>query len=345
MEATEKLELVNDEAGGYPSAGYLGVFSNLYQEASWPNLWQGLFELNENDDPAILLESARIQFVGGDPTVPSFTEHVNCLDSWFLPPVKDRAARLEEAAALDAATEGMFPLQDAADHAYMDVCPFYDQFALEQLLLPFDGGGVSILVVGNHDDPATPFVKSEELATEVLSNGYLVETSHATHVVYPGNECVNVHVHRALIDLEYPRERRVFCEREESETEPALSAEGMAVGSLCEIVECEFVEVPADYRDVEAGSISIAYYIHRATSPDERIGYLFVNRGAPGTSGVGYVLAEFGKYTDGVLERFDIVGFDPRGVGSSEPAFAVRRARGPAGAACLSRRRSPRHAR
>ncbi len=216
MQAADKLELVNDAAGGFPPAGILGVISNLYLEASWPRLWQGLFELNENDDPTILLDSARIQFVGGDPTVPSFAEHVNCLDTWLLPPVQDRDARLEESAAQAAAIEGMFPLLDAAaGGAYMESCPFYDQFAPDPLEVTFDGGGVPILVIGNRKDPITPFIKSEELATEVLSNAYLVETSHVTHVVCPRNQCVNGHVHRALIDLEYPSTRRVFCEEED----------------------------------------------------------------------------------------------------------------------------------
>ena len=71
-----------------------------------------------------------------------------------------------------------------------------------------------ILVVGNHTDPATSFDESEELVTETLSNGYLLETSHASHVVYPDNDCVNEYVHRALIDAVYP-DARVFCERED----------------------------------------------------------------------------------------------------------------------------------
>ena len=215
MEAAAKIDLVNSAAGDNPVAGYLGVLSTLYDEASWPRLWQGLFDLNENDDPTILLGSAAIQFLGGDPTVPSFAEHVNCLDSWLLPPVRDRAARLEAFAEVSAALDEMFPLQAAIlGGEAPDVCPYYDQFAPKPVKAPFDGGGVPILVVGNRDDNFTPFTKSEDLATETLSNGYLVETSHYRHVVYPQNECVNGHVHRTLIEGEYPSERRVFCEED-----------------------------------------------------------------------------------------------------------------------------------
>ena len=41
-----------------------------------------------------------------------------------------------------------------------------------------------------------------------------METSHFKHIVYPDNQCVNEHVHRALIDGELPSEQRVFCEED-----------------------------------------------------------------------------------------------------------------------------------
>ena len=186
----------------------------LRGEVLWPILWQGLFELNENDDPTTLLGISNVASFGNDPRAASFTEHVECLDSWTLHPMSDRDARMEEFAAIEAALEGMFSLLDAADRPYPGICPFYDQFAPEPLDGPLDGGGVPILVVGNHNNPFASFLESEEFATEVLSNGYLVETYHSLHVVYPDNTCVNGHIHRALIDGEYPSERRVFCERE-----------------------------------------------------------------------------------------------------------------------------------
>ena len=88
-------------------------------------------------------------------------------------------------------------------------------------------------------------------------------------------------------------------------------------------IECLTIAVPADYRDARAGTIDIFVDVHWATSPEQRIGYLFINPGGPGGSGVQYVAAaEYGIFSDAILERFDIIGFDPRGVGFSEPDFA-----------------------
>ena len=211
--AVEKLHLVNSAAGDVPYAGFLAVLTTLYGQELWPALWQGLHELNENDDPAFLLELAAIQ-LGEDLTAPNFTSHVNCLDGLALHPELDRATRFEDSDLIDEAIAEKLPLIYAIYPSGHSACPFYDQFAPTPLDGPLDGGGVPILVVGNHTDPATPFAESEELVTDTLSNGYLLETSHASHVVYPDNNCVNEHVHRALIEAVYPGER-VYCERED----------------------------------------------------------------------------------------------------------------------------------
>ena len=219
MRAAEKLPLVNQAAGGLPTAGGWGVISALYDEGAWPTLWQGLFELYENDDPAIILDLAQLQIVtqmGGDPTAASFTEHVNCLDDLTLKPEYDRAAQLADEALFNAAfTAERFPLLKAITRPAHSACIFYDQFAPAPLAGPLDGGGAAILVIGNREDPATPFSESEELVAETLSNGYLLETAHFRHTVYPLNRCVNEYVHQALIHQQYPAERHTICERED----------------------------------------------------------------------------------------------------------------------------------
>ena len=211
-QAAAKLHLVNTAADDNPRAGLYGVISALYSEEDWPQLRQGLFELNENDDPSILLEFARTN-LPPEPAAASFTGHVNCLDDWVLRPELDRTTRLDDSKIIDPTLEEMFPLLAAMGLSFPSPCPFYDQFSPGPLEGPLDGGGVPILVIGNHSDSFTPFSQSEKLVTDTLSNGYLLETSHFKHVVYPDNNCVNDHVHGALIDGVYPGERRLFCEQ------------------------------------------------------------------------------------------------------------------------------------
>ena len=116
------------------------------------------------------------------------------------------------------------------------------------------------------------------------------------------------------------RNARKFIET--SLTPDELSAERIE-WRLCEgILECGFVDVPADYRDPDAGGIRIAVNVRRADDQDERIGYLFVNPGGPGVSGLELVQDSDFVFADELMARFDIVGFDPRGVGDSEPEFA-----------------------
>ena len=211
--ASDKLHLVNEAAGGVPYAAYMAVVTPLYDEEEWPSLWQGLHDLHEDDDPAILIEFVNRQ-LDDEPTAANFTAHVNCLDDFVLKPHLDRATRLDDQVVFEAISEEKLPLQEAADFDSASACPFYDQFAPEPLDVPLDGGGVPILVIGNRSDPVTSFGESEELVTHTLRNGYLVETSHFRHVVYPDNECVNEYVHRALIEVVYP-EGSAFCDRED----------------------------------------------------------------------------------------------------------------------------------
>ena len=84
--------------------------------------------------------------------------------------------------------------------------------------------------------------------------------------------------------------------------------------------ECARVQVPLDYSNPQAGTISLALLRLPAADPAHRIGSLFVNPGGPGGSGVNFVRSA-GPYLYGgaIQSRFDIVGFDPRGIGRSTP--------------------------
>ncbi len=78
--------------------------------------------------------------------------------------------------------------------------------------------------------------------------------------------------------------------------------------------ECGTVQVPLDY-DTQRGTISIAVARLPATDPSQRIGSLFLNPGGPGGSGIDFLLgAGPFLYGDEVRAKFDLVGFDPRGI-------------------------------
>lgn len=119
---------MNTAAGGVPYAAFLGVIAPLYDEEDCPSLWQGLYELHEDDDPTILLDFV-MWLVDDDLTAASFTGHVNCLDSYVLKPHLDRATRLGDSTTLDDTFKEKVPLQEAADFDSPSACPFYDQFA------------------------------------------------------------------------------------------------------------------------------------------------------------------------------------------------------------------------
>jgi pimeloyl-ACP methyl ester carboxylesterase len=83
--------------------------------------------------------------------------------------------------------------------------------------------------------------------------------------------------------------------------------------------ECSTLTVPIDYEDPQAGSIELALLKVPAARPDQRQGSLVVNPGGPGAPGTDYAAAADLVFRQPLLDHFDIVGFDPRGTGASDP--------------------------
>ncbi|MGC0364561.1 pimeloyl-ACP methyl ester carboxylesterase [Rhodococcus sp. 27YEA15] len=79
-------------------------------------------------------------------------------------------------------------------------------------------------------------------------------------------------------------------------------------------VDCARVSVPVDYAQPQGDTATVA--ISRTKATGDRIGSLLLNPGGPGASGLA--LATQGAGTE-LAERFDMIGFDPRGVGASTP--------------------------
>jgi pimeloyl-ACP methyl ester carboxylesterase len=85
--------------------------------------------------------------------------------------------------------------------------------------------------------------------------------------------------------------------------------------------ECARLEVPRDHADPSGPSLSLALVRLRASNANSRIGSLVVHPGGPGGSGVDFVRSTAAAFPAEVRARFDIVGFDPRGVGLSSPVL------------------------
>jgi pimeloyl-ACP methyl ester carboxylesterase len=82
--------------------------------------------------------------------------------------------------------------------------------------------------------------------------------------------------------------------------------------------ECGMLSVPVDYAKPDGDVAQIAMVRFKATG--NKIGSLIINPGGPGESGVQAAASIVGTMPESIRERFDLVGFDPRGVGSSTPA-------------------------
>ena len=81
--------------------------------------------------------------------------------------------------------------------------------------------------------------------------------------------------------------------------------------------ECATVQLPLDYDQPHGPTIEIAVLRVKAKDQQHKIGSLFLNPGGPGGSGTGIALDAPYFLSDSLLQRFDIVGVDPRGIGAS----------------------------
>jgi pimeloyl-ACP methyl ester carboxylesterase len=86
---------------------------------------------------------------------------------------------------------------------------------------------------------------------------------------------------------------------------------------------CADIEVPKDWAKPSGEKIKIALLRARIGSQKNRIGSLLVNPGGPGASGIDTAVYLTASMPVEVLRRFDLVGFDPRGVGRSTPLKCI----------------------
>ena len=82
---------------------------------------------------------------------------------------------------------------------------------------------------------------------------------------------------------------------------------------------CTTLEVPLDYRKPDGKTIELSVLEVPARKQDGKVGAMLVNPGGPGASGVDYAASATSYFNKPILDHFDVVGFDPRGVGRSDP--------------------------
>ncbi|MHC5705833.1 alpha/beta hydrolase [Streptomyces tirandamycinicus] len=81
--------------------------------------------------------------------------------------------------------------------------------------------------------------------------------------------------------------------------------------------ECATARVPLDWARPRGRMIELAVIRATATEPGRRVGSLFAPAGGPGGSGTAYLPGSYEKFPEDVRKRFDLVSWDPRGVGQS----------------------------
>jgi pimeloyl-ACP methyl ester carboxylesterase len=112
----------------------------------------------------------------------------------------------------------------------------------------------------------------------------------------------------------------VACGTEDGSVAEAPIASDRPLDSIewrpCAALECGLVEVPIDYAAPEAGSIQIAINRARAEEGVPYRGSIVLNPGGPGSPGKAFAAA-LAPGLKQLLPGFDVVGFDPRGVGDS----------------------------
>ena len=83
--------------------------------------------------------------------------------------------------------------------------------------------------------------------------------------------------------------------------------------------QCGKLAVPVDYRHPNGDATTLGLIRFPATG--DKVGSLVINPGGPGESGIEAALGVVQSLSPQIRERFDLVGFDPRGVAASRPAI------------------------
>ena len=89
--------------------------------------------------------------------------------------------------------------------------------------------------------------------------------------------------------------------------------------SDCGGLQCTWVTVPLDYAQPDGETIQLRVNRDRTSNPSTHVGSIVINPGGPGVSGLGFTSYVASLLSSDVTAKYDVVGFDPRSVGKSDP--------------------------
>ena len=84
-------------------------------------------------------------------------------------------------------------------------------------------------------------------------------------------------------------------------------------------IDCGFLTLPIDYRKPNGEKFQLAVSRRKANDQANRIGAMVINPGGPGGSGVDFSFGADRYFSKDIVDKFDVIGFDPRGVARSQP--------------------------
>lgn len=97
--------------------------------------------------------------------------------------------------------------------------------------------------------------------------------------------------------------------------------------------ECATLDIPLDHQRFQSAGkenydgdwIKMPLVKLVSRDPEKRLGSILVNPGGPGGSGIDFIVNTGSSlYNDAVREHFDLIGFDPRGIGRTQPLRCFR---------------------
>lgn len=183
-----------------PGEYYLGVFSALYSVDAWPILAQALYTAETSGDGTLLQALADVYLDRNpDGSYGNSNEAnvaINCADDPSRPPLDEVKAEVDQAADQSQYFGPVFRAD--TNCAFLPI-------PIDPLQIGPAEGAPPILVIGNTEDPATPYAWSQQLA-DTLDSATLFTVEAEGHTAYGTFECVAEPVNRYLIDLEVPDE-------------------------------------------------------------------------------------------------------------------------------------------